>query len=107
MAKPTVFISYSHKNEEEKGRLLTHLGVLDQIGEIRSWNDDQMLGGARWRREIKLAMDQAWVAVLLITADFLASDFIMDVEVPRLLERRDKEPSFGWVTLHLPVIPIV
>jgi tetratricopeptide (TPR) repeat protein len=88
---PTIFISYSHKDEVWKDRLVTHLAGLEQTGRLRTWNDRLIRTGQIWLEEIEAAMEQASVAVLLISPDFLASKFIQTREVPRLLERRAKE----------------
>jgi len=91
MAQPLVLISYSHKDEAEKDALLDHLGVLRQHGLINPWSDDRIQGGSDWEQEIRKALAQARVAILLISVNFLTSDFILNKEVPRLLERRESE----------------
>ena len=88
MTQPVIFISYSHKDEREKDRLLSHLGVLQRQGLIGLWSDDHIGAGANWKKEISEAMAQARVAILLISANFLTSDFILGKEVPTLLKRR-------------------
>jgi hypothetical protein len=90
MNKPRVFVSYSHKDEDEKDRLLTHLGVL-RPSLIEIWSDDQLVAGDEWEVELSRVIKSARVAILLITADFLTSKFILQEEVPRLLQRRKKE----------------
>jgi tetratricopeptide (TPR) repeat protein len=88
---PTVFISYSHKDEVWKDRLVTHLGVLEHQGLLQTWNDRNIGAGDEWLEEIRKGMDAAKVAVLLISAHSLTSRFILNTEVPRLLERRESE----------------
>jgi hypothetical protein len=91
MDHPTVFISYSHKDEDWKDRLVTHLGVLQQEGIFDVWDDRRIGAGEDWEREIQKAMDAASVAILLVSAHSLTSEFILREEVARLLKRRDKE----------------
>ena len=91
MTRPTVFISYSHSDEDCKDRLVNHLGVLQQEGLLDLWDDRRIGAGEDWYQEIQEAMDVASVAVLMVSANFLTSNFIRQEEVPRLLERRDKE----------------
>jgi CheY-like chemotaxis protein len=91
MTTPVVFISYSHKDEEEKDRLLSHLGVLMGAGVINVWSDDRIGAGEDWEEKIRVAMTQASVAVLLISANFLTSEFIIGQELPTLLKRREQE----------------
>ena len=88
---PTVFISYSHKDEAWKDRLVVQLGVLQRQGLLDLWDDRRIAAGEDWHGEIRAAMGQATVAVLLISADFLTSQFILGEEVPALLQRRDTE----------------
>ena len=87
----TVFISYSHKDEVWKDRLVTHLGVLQQEGLLDLWDDRRIGAGGNWYQKIEEAIARASVAVLLVSADFLTSKFILSKEIPDLLERRDKE----------------
>jgi TIR domain/NACHT domain len=91
MPGPSVFISYSHKDETWKDRLVTHLGVLQREGLLDTWDDRRIGAGTDWHEEIQQAIEQASVAILLISADFLTSKFILEQEVPRLLERRQAE----------------
>ena len=91
MTDPTVFVSYSYKDEAEKNRVLTHLHVLQQAGLIDVWSDDRIGAGADWQLEIEQAISHAGVAVLLVTASFLSSEFILEKEVPALLQRRQRE----------------
>jgi tetratricopeptide (TPR) repeat protein len=97
--QPTVFVSYSHKDEAWKDRLVGHLRVLEPEGVLEVWDDRRIAPGSDWLPDIQQAMDRAVAAVLLISADFLTSGFILGTEVPRLLERRKSE--------GLPVIPVI
>ncbi len=86
--RPTVFISYSHADETWKDRVVKHLKVLVPEGVLDIWHDRHIAGGDRWLAEIQAAMDRAAAAVLLISADSLGSKFILENEVPYLLERQ-------------------
>ena len=91
MNKPTIFISYSHKDSDWKDRLVTHLGVLQQQNYLDFWTDDEIRIGEAWFQKIQTAMNTASVAILLVSAHSLTSNFILREEIARLLERRDKE----------------
>ena len=91
MTTPTLFISYSHKDEDWKDRLVAHLGVLESQGMLDLWDDRRIEAGDDWYAGIEAAMDRACVAVLLVSANFLTSKFILNVEVPRMLQRSNEE----------------
>lgn len=91
MNNVSVFISYSHKDEDWKDRLTTHLGVLQKQGLLTFWEDRQIGAGEDWFEKIQGALNEARVAILLISADYLSSEFILREEVERLLRRRGEE----------------
>src|SRR5438045_2410102 len=91
MPAPTVFVSYSHQDEKWKDKLLPFLKALEQAGvTMVAWQDRQIDAGAEWHPAIKQAMADAAAAVLLISADYLASGFCIKEEVPYLLELQEK-----------------
>lgn len=86
-----VFISYSHLDQDYLNRLLVHLKPLEKEGLIELWTDKKLRPGDRWKKEIEVVLDRANVAVLLVSADFLASDFITDNELPPLLRNAENK----------------
>lgn len=98
MTEPLVFLSYSPEDEDLKNQLVAQLGVLDRAGLLDVWSADQIGAGADWQSEITRAMSEAKVAVLLVSANFLNSEFILNDQVPALLQRRERE---GLVILPL------
>lgn len=91
MSHPTVFISYSHQDETEKDEIVAHLSVLESEGLLDVWVDDRIGAGSEWAKDIDQAIGHARVAILLITKNFLTSKFILQTEVPRLLQRRQDD----------------
>ena len=102
MIVPSVFVSYSHRDEIWKDRLKPHLQMLEQAGRLTIWDDRDIDAGATWYDEIKDAMEEAEVAVCLISADYLASDFCVKEEIPYLLERRKSD---GMLLLPILIRP--
>jgi hypothetical protein len=89
--RPNVFISYSHSDKDYLDRLLVHLKPLEREGLIDLWVDTRLRAGDRWKKEIEKALSRATVAILLVSADFLASDFITDNELPPILRNAEEQ----------------
>ena len=91
MPRADVFIGYSHKDIKWKEIVTTFVSVMESAKQLsyRAWSDSDITPGAKWEEEIKKAIDGAKVALLLISADFLISEFIMEQEVPRIRERAE------------------
>ena len=91
MQRSQVFISYSHADAEYLGRLKVHMRPFERQGHVDLWADSRITPGDRWKQEIASAMERASIAVLLVSADFLASDFVAENELPPLLEAAQRE----------------
>jgi len=85
-----VFYSYAHEDEELVKQLRKHLSTLKRQGVIRDWYDREITAGTDWKGQIDQHLNSAGVILLLVSADFLASDYRYDVEVTRALERHDQ-----------------
>jgi hypothetical protein len=104
MAQRTaVFISYSRKDKRWLDRLQVYLKPYDQRGLLKTWDDKKIKPGDEWRAKIRAAIDSAAASVLLISADFLASEFIVNDELPTLLRKAE---SGGAKILPLYVGPV-
>jgi tetratricopeptide (TPR) repeat protein len=82
-----VFYSYAHEDEAFCNKLETHLSLLQRQGLITSWHDRHILPGTDWSQAIDEHLERASVILLLISADFLASDYCYGIELQRALQR--------------------
>ncbi|KYF75625.1 hypothetical protein BE11_26860 [Sorangium cellulosum] len=85
-----VFFSYSESNRELRDKLETHLAILKRKGVIRGWHDGEIGAGEERDRALAEHLETAKVILLLISADFLASDFCYDVEMQKAIERHER-----------------
>ncbi|ETR72570.1 MAG: leucine-rich repeat-containing protein [Candidatus Magnetoglobus multicellularis str. Araruama] len=85
----SVFFSYSHKDESLRDELETHLKLLQRQSVISTWHDRKILPGTEWDHEIDQHLERARIILLLISADFIASDYCWEKEVKRALERHE------------------
>ncbi len=94
-----IFFSYSHKDEDLRDKLASHLAVLKREKIIADWYDRQIVAGTPWADEIDAHLNTADLILLLISADFLNSDYCWGVELNRAMKRHRNEEA--WV---IPVI---
>jgi hypothetical protein len=85
---PELFYSYSHKDEKLRDSLETHLALLKRQGIIKAWHDRKISAGQEWKTEILSQLEGADIILLLVSADFIASDFCYSVEMERALARQ-------------------
>lgn len=83
----SIFISYSHADDEFRRQLLTHLGTLKRQGVVNEWHDRLIDPGTDANREIDKNLDNADIILLLVSADFINSLYCWEVELARSMER--------------------
>ena len=86
----TLFFSYSHVDEYFRNELDKHLSILKRQGLIDGWHDRMILAGSEWSHAIDEHLERSQLILLLVSADFLASDYCYDVELKRALELHDR-----------------
>ena len=85
-----LFLSYSHKDESLRNELETHLKLLQRQRLIETWHDRLIGAGDEWRDRIDDNLERAEIILLLVSADFIASDYCYEKEMERALERHEK-----------------
>lgn len=83
----SVFFSYSHRDEALRDELQTHLTALQRQGLVETWHDRQIRAGQEWQRQISEHLEAADIILLLVSPDFIASDYCYGVELGRAVER--------------------
>ncbi len=82
-----IFFSYSHKDEELRDELANHLSMMKRQGVIAAWHDREITAGSNWAGVIDAHLNSAQVVLLLISSNFLASDYCYDIELGQAMER--------------------
>ena len=94
-----VFISYSHQDEPYRKDLEKHVAVLQRNGYIDTWTDREIEPGEKWNTSIHEELISAKIILLLVSSDFLASDFCYDIEMKTAVQRHQANEAI--------VIPII
>lgn len=94
-----IFCSYSHKDQVFLDELRLHLSPLQRQGLISLWNDSDITPGTQWEDEIDKQLRKAQIILLLISPDFMASDYCYSVQLKQAIERHQRK--------EVRVIPII
>lgn len=84
-----VFCAYSHKDELLRNELEKHVSVLKRRGVVSVWHDRRIQGGTEWAEKIDQHLNSADIILLLVSSDFIASDYCYDKEMTRAMERHE------------------
>jgi TIR domain len=97
----TLFFSYSHRDEALRDQLETHLAMLKRQGFITTWHDRRIAAGENFGETISANLERADIVLLLVTPDFIASDYCYEKEMMRTLERHKEDDSGHPAALRL------
>jgi formylglycine-generating enzyme required for sulfatase activity len=86
----SLFSSYSHKDEDLRQKLETHLAALQRGGLIAEWHDRKLKPGDAWKSEIDRNLSSADIVLLLVSSDFIASDYCWGEEMTKALARHER-----------------
>ena len=104
-SKPNIFISYSHKDASFIDELEKRLSPLRRRFNFELWSDQKIAPGEGWRSKIEAELEKVNIALLLVSPDYLASEWIETTELPRLLKavrrRRGESIPNNSQTVHV------
>ena len=88
-----VFYSYAHEDEKLRNELEKHLTLLEREGVIRGWHDRKIVAGKEWQNEIDTHLDSSHIILLLVSPNFIASNYCWDIEVRRAMQRHEAKEA--------------
>lgn len=94
-----VFFSYAHEDEALRDELAKHLKLLERQNVIANWYDRDITAGQEWNAAIQERLNRAKIILLLISADFLDSDFCWGVELEQAMQRHENQDAY--------VVPVI
>jgi len=89
MTTTNIFLSYAQKDEDYKNKLLDHLKNLERQGHIRAWDASQIVAGSTWKTQREQQLENADIALLLISPDAIADDYIYENEIQKALQNAE------------------
>jgi hypothetical protein len=95
----SIFFCYAHEDEPFLNKLKAYLRPLQRQGLIDVWHDRDISAGTEWEREISQHLNEAKIILLLVSPDFMNSDYCYSIEMKRALERHDQKDAL--------VIPVI
>lgn len=100
MAEGSIFVSLSHRDERWLHELQNHLGPYLRNRSLAVWDDTEIAPGTKWKDEIEQVLNAATVAILLVSPNYLASDFIANEELAPLLQAAETRGlPIGWIAV--------
>src|SRR2546421_8892934 len=89
-----IFFCYAHKDEELLKKLQSQLIPLQREGLVEGfWHDRDISAGAEWEKEIDRHLNAAQIILLLVSPDFIASEYCYSIEMKRAIERHEKREA--------------
>ena len=98
-----LFYSYSHQDEVLRDQLEIRLKLLQRNGLIQNWHDRQITPGKEWKEELDRNLEQADIILLLVSPDFIESDYCFEIEMKRALEKEQANETTVVPILLRPV----
>ncbi len=100
--RDSVFVSYSHLDKAFLSDVKRHFKPF--LNQINFWDDSLILPGQKWKEEISKAINKTKVAILLVSTDFLGSEFIANNELPPLLKAANEDGATILIVILRPCL---
>src|SRR5712692_718142 len=101
MARTDIFVSYSHFDNWWLEELKRYFKPLERSERVALWDDTRIQPGEEWQNEIKEALQRAKIAILLVSQNFINSDFIRNNELPNILKaERECGLKIFWLQIE-------
>src|SRR5436305_14983807 len=84
-----LFYCYAHEDKSLRDQLVKQLAPLERLGLIAGWSDRDISAGQHWQNEVDKRLNAADIILLLISPDFISSNYCYSVEVKRAMERHE------------------
>src|SRR6266566_7598998 len=88
-----IFFCYAHKDIKWLNELKKHLDPYKRTGTVEIWHDADISAGVEWEPEIAKHLNDADIILLLISVDFVASDYCYNIELKRAIERHERKEA--------------
>jgi TIR domain len=88
-----VFISYAHEDRSYLNELIAHLSILQKRKLISTWRDTDISPGTEWESQIMHRLNSAQIILLLVSSDFIHSDFAYGKEMERAIQRHQADEA--------------
>ncbi len=88
-----IFFCYAHEDELLLNKLKAHLRPMQREGLIDLWHDRDISAGTEWEREINEHLNTAQIILLLVSPDFMNSDYCYSIEMKRAMERHEHKEA--------------
>ena len=88
-----IFCCYARKDSELQDQLLKHLEPLRRTSQVTTWYDRELLPGTEWKQEIDTHLNTSDIVLLLVSPNFLSSDYCYSIEMQKALERHERREA--------------
>ena len=90
MSTTEILCCYAHEDQKLLNKLKAHLKPLQRQGLIDVWHDRDISAGTEWEQEIIKHLNEAQIILLLVSADFMSSEYCYSIEMKKAIEKHER-----------------